>query len=320
MSILGKPTSQISKDMQITDDEAKVLLEQINAKKWWQGSVILEKDLSLGKIGNNQVEYWVISSQACNLYNYDFKSVNVFEIIAARKIETLDPNYKKGSNPRILHVKAESLDDTLLLELNIQNRRWVSRSILGSLPAPEFHITDSKQTGDPDWKKNQWLDNFAGWLGRSYTRVALPDSFNEAMDKSKIKEILGKLLNTYDDHLYGIYFLIDYDGSSDWTGRLGEMPPPYLLTIILVGYEDADPEVIKKELIKKIFKDVISDPNRRTEKIHRIDLANRNNIRLTEESIEARSVSDITLLELKSLIRYSLVDHLSDSSMAVSQE
>ena len=35
-----------------------------------------------------------------------------------------------------------------------------------------------------------------------------------------------------------------------------------------------------------------------------------------KEAIDAKSVAEFTLLEIKSLIRYSLVDHLSDSSVA----
>jgi hypothetical protein len=203
------------------------------------------------------------------------------------------------------------------LELDIQKRWWLPRRLLADIPAPTYHVRDAPRHVEQDWLKNQWQDNLAGWLARSYTRVALPNAFNEAMRVSRFKDVLENKLTKHKDNLYGIYLSIGADADEEWHGVPGEMPPPYLLNLVLVTHEDADPEVLKAQLLKQLFQDPIPDPENPTGvKITRAALAKRHKIRVVEAAIEAKSVSDLTLLELKSLIRYSLVDHLSNSSMA----
>lgn len=117
--------------------------------------------------------------------------------------------------------------------------------------------------------------------------------------------------------LYGIYLLVESDTDNGWNGILGEMPPPYLLEITLVTYEDVDPDLLRKELADHLFRTQLQDPEDRTKKTTRADLAHRHNIRVIESAIEAKTIAAVTLLELKSRVRYSFVDHLSNSSMAV---
>ena len=118
------------------------------------------------------------------------------------------------------------------------------------------------------------------------------------------------------DDIYGIYISLESNSDTPWDGVLGEMPPPYLFNIVLVVNENVDPTEIKKQLIEQIFATKIPDPLDKQKKITRSELAFRHNIRVIKEAIDAKSVAEFTLLEIKSLIRYSLVDHLSDSSVA----
>lgn len=302
--------------MPISAEFAKNLLAQIKEKKWWQGSLILGSDLSKIEDSYKQSEWWIIASQTCNLYNSSFENVPVFEIVAAKRIEACDPGKIRGDHPRILHIEARSEKEVIQLELSIQNRQWCPRQALGELPAPTFHVLDAERGLGLDWLKKQWLDNFVGWLARSYNRVALPDDFNDAMGKSKIKEVFEKKLSRHKDELYGIYLSLDSDSDKHWGGVLGKMLPPYLLNIVLVVYEDIDPKPLREKLLNQLFNDTIKDPENKSEDITRAQLARRYKIRLIEADIEAMSVADITLLQLESLVRYSLVDHLSDSSMA----
>jgi len=289
---------------------------QLKKKNWWQGSLILGDHLKeLAPNIDNKITRWVIASQTCNLYNSDFQKVPVFEIIAATQIDQCAKNMMKGDNPRILHVTAQAKSETIALELDIQKRVWLSREILSELPAPIYCILDTKKELDEQWMRKQWLDNFIGWLARSYNRVALPDSFNEAVKNSRLKEIFEKKLTKHAESLHGIYLLIEPDTETPWEGVLGQMPSPYLLNIILVVFEDVDPEPLKSQLLTQLFDDLIKDPNCNSNKITRSELARQNGIRIIREDIEARSMADISLLELKSLIRYSLVDHLSESSV-----
>jgi hypothetical protein len=214
-----------------------------------------------------------------------------------------------------LHLEASSEDGIIELEIDIQKRAWLSRDLLGTLPTPVYQIRDIDKKQD-EFQKKQWLDNFIGWLSRSYNRVALPDSFNQAVEKSRLKEVFEKKLTKNADKLYGIYLLLGPDSDEEWNSLLGEMPAPYILGIKLVVFNDADPEEIKNQLIDQLFKDKINDPNNKVEKITRAELAKIHGIRLSLEDITAVSMDEITLSELRVLIRYSFVDHLSDSSMA----
>lgn len=300
----------------ISADVNEALLIAVKEKKWWQGSVIPASSLSLED--QSDANYWVIASQACNIYNPNFEKVPVFELVAARQIDECDPKMVKGDNPRILHLTARSQGgDIIALELDIQERRWLSRSLLAQIPGSTIYVRDAKRDEGPDWNKNLWLDNFIGWMARSYTRVAFPDEFNDSMRVSRIEEILKDKITKHRDKLYGIYLLVSANTNDEWHGILGEMPPPYLLEIMLITYEDVDPEVIKKELIQRLFIDSIQDPGEKSQKITRGQLARKHNIHIIESSVDARTISDINLLELKSLVRYTFVDHLSDSSMAV---
>lgn len=310
---------QNSTNMPISAELAEKLLAEIKEKKWWQGSLISGNDLSKTDKAYAQAEWWIITSQTCNLYNPCFEKIPVFEIVAARKIEKCDSGKIRGDNPRILHIEAQSNKEIIALEINIMDRLWCPRQYLGDLPAPTFYVRDAERGTDPDWLRKQWLDKFIAWLARSYTRVTLPDAFNDALEKSKIKNVLERKLTTDKDKLYGIYLSIEQDSEIPWKGVLGEMLPPYLLNIVLAVYEDVDPEPIKAKLLSQIFNNEITDPESiEAKKLTRAELARRYGIRLIDADIEALSVAEITLLRIKSLIRYSSVDHFSDSSMAAS--
>jgi len=296
--------------------ESEKIIAEIKEKRWWQGSLILGSSLSTVVKSCGQEEWWIITSQTCNLYNSSFQNVPVFEVVAAREIEKCDPGKIRGDNPRILHVEAQTENEKIALEINIQTRQWCPRQALSKLPTPTFNVRDAGRGVDTDWAKKQWLDNFVGWLARSYNRIALPDAFNEAMHKSKLRDVFEKKLAKKKDELYGIYFSLEADSEKPWDGIIGKMPPPYLLSIVLVSYEDADPDFLKTKLLKSLFEDKVKDPGNASDKISRAQLARRYGIRLIEADIDAMSVAEITLARLKSLVRYSFVDHLSDSSMA----
>lgn len=94
------------------------------------------------------------------------------------------------------------------------------------------------------------------------------------------------------------------------------MPPPYLLGIMLVTNENADPIRLRDLLLERIFTEKITDPGNKEKKITRAELLKRHGVRIIEGSIDSKSIAEITLLEVKSYIRYTFVDYLSDSSMA----
>lgn len=111
---------------------------------------------------------------------------------------------------------------------------------------------------------------------------------------------------------------VDQDSDEEWHGYLGQMPPPYLLEILLVTFEDADPELLKHELIQHLFENKVSDPDDNGKQITRAELASRYQVRIIRSAILAKTMTGVSLKELKGYVRYSFVDHLSNSSVATS--
>jgi hypothetical protein len=307
------------KDELITVESSETaLLDGIKKRKWWQGSLIPASDLSNCLEEDKGVDWWVIATQPCNIYNPDFQKVPVFEVVAACEITECLTRLSKGDDPRVLHLEVQADDEIKALQIDIQNRKWLPRNLLANLSAPKFHIRDTQPNPniDANWSKKTWLDNFVGWVARSYTRIALPDDFNLALKKSKIEDVFKEKLAKHHDQLYGIYLVVDPDSDDEWLGRLGEMPPPYLLEIMLVTYEDSDPESLKNELIQHLFENKVSDPDDKDKKLIRAELANRYHVRIIKQAISAQTMAGVNLLELKRYVRYSFVDHLSNSSVA----
>jgi hypothetical protein len=296
------------------------LIAHIKAKKWWQGSVISVQKTA-GQISESEgVEWWIVTSQTCNLYNQNFEKVPVFEVVAAKTIERCSNEFKRGDKPRTLHVQAMGPEVLVCLEVDIQKRAWLPRALLAEFDVPDLQIADAPQT-DANWRGNQWLDNFAGWIARSYTRVTLPDEFNDALKLSRVSDVLDKKLADYGDELYGIYFLLSSEQEEEWNGPIGLLPPPYELEILLVTSEMVDPEDIRGSLVDRLFvdkitvKDLMGDDGK-PRSVTRGENCRRFGINLLPASITAKATTEVSLQEIKSHIRYSNVDYLSDSSMA----
>lgn len=299
----------------IRSEDFAPILAEIKQKGWWQGSVIPASELENAGYACEEADFWIVASQTCNLYNHSLERAPVFEIVGARQVDTCDPAKSKGDDPRALHVQAQSEQLTIALDVDIQKRKWLPRECLARLPAPQYAIKDAPRSKGA--LANQWLDNLAGWMGRSYTRIALPDEFNTALASSKLKQVLEDKLTKDKDALYGIYLAVEFDSNDPWEGTLGLMPPPYVLGITLLVHETYTPKELRDKLVQQIFKDrQLQDPDDKTKKITRSELARRKGIRIVEAGVEAKSVSEVSLQEMKSLIRYTMVDHLSQSSFA----
>jgi len=310
---MAKPTSLGLNEAAIAPDREKALLKLIIDKCWWQGSVISYRDLAEYIPQENHFDFWVITSQTCNLYNPSFENVPYFELAPAKLILECHKGKTQGDHPRILHVDAQvDNEQPIHLELQIQNRRWLPREVLAKLTAPTLNIRDGQNEQD-----TKWLDNFAGWLGRSYTRVTLPDKFNDAIQISKITDVFEEKLRKHKDSLYGIYLKLDQDVDDPWQGSYGEMPPPYILGVMLITEKNADPDEFKKILIAHLFENEVSEPDDKNAKITRSELAKRNQIRMMRSDILVRTVEQATLIEIRGYVRYTFVDHLSNSEMAV---
>lgn len=298
----------------MSGDEA---LSRIKELGWWQGSVIPAANLSDILGASENIDFWVVISQTCNLYNFSFENVPAFEVVGAKRVDTCEKAYTKGDHPRTIHVESVLVDtgEVLCLAINILERRWLARDLLAKISGPIASIQDAIDIRDPAIMQKQWLDKLAGWIARSYTRVTLPDEFNRALNESRIKKVLESTLTDLADQLHGIYLSIGSGGEEEYQGVIGLMPPPYLLEIYIVTNEGVDPDPIVAKVIEEIFKveRKLKGTAQPYPKI--VDLAMKAGIRVREQGIIGRS-TDITLDEMRHLTRYTFVDHFSDSSFA----
>ncbi len=288
----------------------------LEAGEWWQGSLIHKSTIDSLVGEHPKCEWWVVASQACNIYNYDFQNIPVVELVGASIIQELGES-RKGGHPREIDLCARGTGGELLIKAESQKRVWIPRRLLVDLDPPKFHVRNYR-TG-PFTYETQWLDKFSSWLARSYTRVALPDAFNAALGQSQIRSVLeSRLAKKQHDDLYGIFMTITADDPDQSEGELGVLKPPYDLGILIACYENVDPLPISAQLKKQLFKDPIKDPESSDGLVTltRAALANRLGVRIIEADVEVRTVSDIYLSDLlgPNTVRYNMVDHHSDSS------
>ncbi|VVO08463.1 hypothetical protein [Pseudomonas fluorescens] len=298
----------------LVDDNA--VLAKLQAGEWWQGSLIHSSCIANLAQKHPECEWWVVASQACNIYSCDFHSIPVVELVGATAITKLT-EYSSGFHPREIDLAANGESGELLIKAESQKRLWIPRSLLIEIEAPKFRLENIRT--QPFTNQTLWLDKFSSWLARGYTRVALPDEFNLTLAKSKIREILEtRLAKKKHDDLYGIFMTISADEQNETKGELGVLKPPYDLGILIACYENIDPQTILEQLAKQLFKDEIKDPKCKDGSltITRAALAKRLGVRIIEADIDVRSISNINLSELlgPNTVRYTMVDYHSDST------
>lgn len=298
----------------LVDENAAIA--KLEADEWWQGSLIHRSNIADLAEHHPDCEWWVVASQACNIYSCDFQRIPVVELVGASAIKELGES-RKGGHPREIDLSAKGSGGELLIKVESQKRIWIPRRLLVDLEAPKFQVRNDRTR--PFTYETQWLDKFSSWLARGYTRVALPDAFNVALGKSQIRNILeSRLAKKNHDDLYGIFMTITADDSDEGESELGVMKPPYDLGILIACYENVDPKPILAQLNKQLFKDMIKDPDSADGSLTltRAALAKRLGVRVIEQDIEVRPISDIYLSELlgPNTVRYNMVDHHSDSS------
>lgn len=233
----------------------------------------------------------------------------------------LNRQYELGRNPRILHCEATAEGESpLSLQIDIQARFWAPRACLVDLNPARLALRDRGLN-----QAEKAKDAFIGWLARSYTRLELSDEFNNALRQSRLAEVLEEKLRSHSDDLYGIFLEIssDSDESTDeplTAQQLAILPPPYLLEITLVTYGSDKIQLLKAELVQKVVKDLIKDPNppngKAVEKpsITRQELAKRHQIRINADGLRVFDDDRWSVRDINRSVRYSFVDHLSEST------
>lgn len=259
--------------------------------------------------------YYLVATQTCSLYNGSFERVPLVELIEAWPISggDLKPKCRKGYDPREHHLEISNGEEAAIpLRLRIHQRRWIDRTTLAGF-APANH-----QIIDPQVVDSTGKELFAKWLGSSYTRVELPDKFNDALAQSRIGEFLEQRISKQGDKIFGVYFRIqpleDEEDNDLTADQIAQLQAPYKVILTLVVYLDDDVEEIEEEA-KKLFAPVIPDPAKKDQKpqpkISKAELAVRYGLTLTD--VDVVTTKQWKVDDLMHNIRYTMFDTLSSS-------
>ncbi|GEM_PF-2841346 len=180
--------------------------------------------------------------------------------------------------------------------------------------------------------EGRYKEVFAGWLGRSYTRLELPDDFNAALANSGVKEKVLSKLRKKGSFVQGIYLTIWLGGGASAQeaedesvddeplppSRISKASGPYRIDITVVVHEHAttterkEVDTILKGLreeripIEKLRAE-FREPGKARCSIRELAAADG----LTIQNTEVVSVKAWTLHDLLRSVRFTDYDYLS---------
>lgn len=159
---------------------------------WIQGSVFLpiSSIQSPYKFDPND-QVLVITTQSCSVVSQSFDRDPLVEAVVATKLSKFNERNHEaiGKNQRKLHIQTEkSTGGCSGLECDINKRFFFDRKALLEF-SPMLDLT----IGNREVKK------LARWIGRSYTRIALPDELVANMRQNLLPLIEKALTHNHED-------------------------------------------------------------------------------------------------------------------------
>lgn len=195
--------------------------EQIRAKQWRQGCILLPEQLPAGTIaspllleGGNRLLY--VLTHDCDLVQADFAKEPYVEVLAIEPITAADGNLTHGKNSRLLDFTI----GVSAFRASCHDRFRIDRRLLTNLSPSEAHPVDSAL-----------CDLITGWISKRYIRPAFPDEFNIRLNQET--RAIRKYFKRYGHLFERIYIACN--------PQLEELPgdEDYKLTVWLV-LEDKD--------------------------------------------------------------------------------
>ena len=153
--------------------------DEIRRRGWRQCSIAADplrdrllKDELLRDVSADDL--LIIATQDCDLVCHSFETEPYAEIVIGRRVDTPDGNCRFGKNPRRLQFELSGTADTY--EVQAISRISIPRDVLAEyVPDPERKLDEATSRTIPEW------------LGKRYTRAALPDAFNERSRSAQAK-------------------------------------------------------------------------------------------------------------------------------------
>lgn len=216
------------------------LHDKLKKLGWRQGSILTIDDCA-DLLGHGPCEIHepvaIIVSHSCDLLNPQLQKFPKFEVALAGLLASPDPNFQKRRNPRVLHLPIMIKADQRWVELRVENRAFLDRSLL-----PERTPDKYRRLLDSD------RQDMALWIGAAYYRSALPDSFQNRLrtQKNHLKKIYREISPYVSDILVSIYPDDDVDEKSTYSATL---------TLIVENDTDVETEQVvrNRDQLKQIL-------------------------------------------------------------------
>lgn len=156
--------------------DAKIIL----GKGWRQGSIFHPGDI-LQEVALSEGELLIICTQSCTVVSPRYSTDPVVEAIVVKTLAKYNSKSFEatGKNQRKLHLEVFKNPQIKSIECDINRRFFFDRQhLLKMNPLNEIEIDA------------QGVTKLAGWIGRSYTRIALPDLLVERLKPEILPFIL----------------------------------------------------------------------------------------------------------------------------------
>jgi hypothetical protein len=183
---------------------------QILNAGWRQGSIFRPpEDFIVPVKFERDHEVLVVCTQSCTVVSPSLPANPHIEFLVAKSIDKYRPrsDEAKGKNLHCFHLPISGIPNTEAVACDL-NRRFFTNRTECLNHSPDLGITAS----------GEGVGNFAGWIARYYTRIALP---NELVNRARkglfacIKNALDEKLESGDKLSNGIYKIY-----IDWTPDL----------------------------------------------------------------------------------------------------
>lgn len=214
----------------------------------WRQGLVLPDDAAkalqlLGDAADGKVA--IVVSHDCDLAQ-DPSVEPVVEIIVGRWIQTADGNFTYAKNARRLHLTFSGGTQPHTADLIASRKTSVLKVKFAEYePVEAVRLSSLERT------------ILQRWLAARYRRSAFPDEFDTRLERTGVRDRLGKILKPAGALIAAIYF--DIDQGED-ISRVGS-DDPYTLAIYLLFSTETDPEAAEqaaeaaKLAINKAFRD-----------------------------------------------------------------
>ena len=195
---------------------------------WRQGHVVSDdaaKALGLLPDSPNGVVAVVISHD-CDLAQLPDTEPDA-EIIVGHQITEVDGNFTYAKNARRLHLTFSGGDERLAADLVAARKMPVKKiQLAGYMPVETVRLTVAEHI------------ILQRWLAARYRRSAFPDEFDRRLEKTGLRDRLGKTLKSFGALISAIFFDVDQGEDVDRSGS----DDPYELGVYLLFSTETDPD------------------------------------------------------------------------------